>query len=161
MFAIGSNAVHGLRRTNADKRKAIEMLLADEEWAKKSDRWLADIACVSNKTVSTLRQQVCNLHTSKSGPTKKTGKDGKSYPSQKSASSEKCCTPADENRAADQSRNIAPNNATTEPNSPPSVIGAIKSRLENFVGELVDGQPPHVCMAVADFLETIADDLRK
>lgn len=32
LFIVGANASHGLRRTNADKRRTVERLLADEEW---------------------------------------------------------------------------------------------------------------------------------
>jgi len=32
LFAVGANHKHGLRRTNADKRKAVEIVLGDEEW---------------------------------------------------------------------------------------------------------------------------------
>jgi len=55
LFSVGANTQHGLRRTNADKRRAIETLLADEEWAKWSDRELARRAGVSNDFVSRLR----------------------------------------------------------------------------------------------------------
>lgn len=33
LFAVGSNAAHGLRRSNGDKRNAVETLLKDPEWA--------------------------------------------------------------------------------------------------------------------------------
>jgi len=32
LYAVGSNATHGLRRSNADKRRAAQMLLEDPEW---------------------------------------------------------------------------------------------------------------------------------
>lgn len=32
LWSVSANAQHGLRRTNADKRKAVETLLADDEW---------------------------------------------------------------------------------------------------------------------------------
>lgn len=38
--SIGSNDKHGLRRTNADRRRAVEMLLRDPEWAQRSDNWI-------------------------------------------------------------------------------------------------------------------------
>lgn len=38
LFAVGSNSAHGIPRTNADKRRAVEILLNDEEWGKWSDR---------------------------------------------------------------------------------------------------------------------------
>lgn len=55
LFACGANPHHGLRRSNADKRRAIEVLLRDEEWGKRSDRWIADQAKVDHKTVSGIR----------------------------------------------------------------------------------------------------------
>lgn len=55
LYAAGANTDHGLRRTNADKRRAIEMLLADEEWRTWSDRAIADHAGVSDKTVAAVR----------------------------------------------------------------------------------------------------------
>ena len=41
LCGIGSNATHGLRRTQADKRRAVENLLTDPEWARWSDRKIA------------------------------------------------------------------------------------------------------------------------
>src|SRR4051794_18625155 len=32
--AVGANAAHGLRRTNDDKRRAVETLLRDPEWSR-------------------------------------------------------------------------------------------------------------------------------
>lgn len=52
LHAIGANATHGLQRTAADKRRAVEMLLDDEEWSSKSDRQIAEKA-----KVSTVRQE--------------------------------------------------------------------------------------------------------
>jgi len=58
LFGVGSNAKHGLRRTQADKRKAVETLLADEEWSKWSDRKLAKSAGCDHKTVGKIRQEL-------------------------------------------------------------------------------------------------------
>lgn len=33
LYSVGANAAHGLRRSNAGKRRAVETLLADAEWA--------------------------------------------------------------------------------------------------------------------------------
>src|SRR5690348_3428017 len=41
LYSVGANATHGLRRTNADKRRAVETLLRDAEWSKWSDREIA------------------------------------------------------------------------------------------------------------------------
>lgn len=37
LFAAGTNATHGLRRTNSDKRRAVTTLLGDPEWSQWSD----------------------------------------------------------------------------------------------------------------------------
>ena len=41
LHAVGANATHGLRRTNADKRRAVSVLLEDEEWGSWSNREIA------------------------------------------------------------------------------------------------------------------------
>lgn len=72
LHAVGSNATHGKRRTNEDKRRAVELLLADPEWAKKSDRWIAERCAVSNHFVATIRRwSTGNI------PSSREGKDGK------------------------------------------------------------------------------------
>jgi DNA modification methylase len=52
LFAVGANAAHGKRRTNEDKRRAVLLLLADEEWGKWSDREIARRCAVDNSLVS-------------------------------------------------------------------------------------------------------------
>jgi hypothetical protein len=51
-----SNAEHGRPRTNADKRKAVRLLLADAEWGQWSDREIARHCQVSQWFVSRLRK---------------------------------------------------------------------------------------------------------
>ena len=58
LYRIGSNASHGLRRTQADKRHAVERLLTDPEWARWSDRKVAEIAKVDHKTVGKIRREL-------------------------------------------------------------------------------------------------------
>ncbi len=58
LHGVGSNASHGLRRTQADKRRAIERLLRDEEWSKWSNRKIAKAAKVDHKTVATVRREL-------------------------------------------------------------------------------------------------------
>ncbi|MFX4086140.1 hypothetical protein ACKU27_13665 [Sphingobium yanoikuyae] len=53
--AVGANAAHGFRRTNADKRQAVLVLLDDAEWSAKSDREIARIAHVDPGMVGCLR----------------------------------------------------------------------------------------------------------
>lgn len=58
LFACGANSTHGLRRSNEDKRRAVECLLKDEEWSQWSDRRIAEVAGVSHTTVATLRNSI-------------------------------------------------------------------------------------------------------
>lgn len=56
LFSVGVNATHGLRRTNADKRKAVQTLIDDDEWSKWSDREISRKCAVSNNFVSEIRK---------------------------------------------------------------------------------------------------------
>jgi hypothetical protein len=72
LFSVGANKDHGLRRTNADKRRAVEMLLRDDEWAEWSDIIVANKCCVSRSYVQQLRgEQPATMAGSR------TGQDGK------------------------------------------------------------------------------------
>ncbi len=57
LFSVGANAAHGLRRTNADKRRAVQRLLTDEEWTKWSDREIARRCSVHHEMVGKLRKE--------------------------------------------------------------------------------------------------------
>ncbi len=58
LWAAGANATHGLRRTNADKRRAVALLLEDEEWSRWSDREVARRCGVSPTFVGALRAEL-------------------------------------------------------------------------------------------------------
>lgn len=58
LFSVGANAAHGLPRTREDKRKAVQTLLNDEEWAGWSDREIAKRAGVHHQMVATLRSSL-------------------------------------------------------------------------------------------------------
>ena len=74
--ALASNKSHGLRRSNADKRRAVESLLKMRPaW---SNRRSADFVGVSDEFVRSVRdEQVPTVGTCE--PQKREGKDGKSY----------------------------------------------------------------------------------
>jgi hypothetical protein len=57
LWSVGSNSRHGRPRTSADRKKAIETLLHDSEWSKKSDRWIADVCDVSPAYVGRIRNR--------------------------------------------------------------------------------------------------------
>ena len=56
LFAVGANGAHGLRRTNEDKRRAVQMVLDEPAWKEWSDRKVADACGVSAPFVSALRR---------------------------------------------------------------------------------------------------------
>ncbi len=55
LYSVGANARHGLRRTNADKRRAVETLLSDSEWTAWSDRAIARQCGVHHQMVGIVR----------------------------------------------------------------------------------------------------------
>ena len=69
-IAIGANTDHGLRRTNKDKRRAVEVAL--KEFPKTSDGWIADACHVDCSFVCKMRP-TCDNH--KSG--EREGRDGR------------------------------------------------------------------------------------
>lgn len=77
LIAIGANASHGLRRSAEDKRRALDTLLADSEWARWSDRRIADLVGISPTTVGTRRAQLSKLDSSIAQPEHRIGADGR------------------------------------------------------------------------------------
>ena len=58
LYSFGANADHGLRRTPADKRKAVIAMLSDIEWQDWSDREIARQCCVSHPFVAAIRKEL-------------------------------------------------------------------------------------------------------
>lgn len=58
LMSTGVNADHGLRRTNADKRRAVETLLRDPEWKQWADREIARRTGTSNRFVGNVRSEL-------------------------------------------------------------------------------------------------------
>lgn len=55
LHAFGANETHGLRRTNEDKRRAVDAMLKDDEWKTWSNRRIADACAVSLDLVNRVR----------------------------------------------------------------------------------------------------------
>ena len=73
LYAVGDNATHGVRRTAEDKRRAVGILLARPEWAKWSDREIAERCRVSHKLVAKVRRILTGAGTSEGeGPGERT-----------------------------------------------------------------------------------------
>jgi hypothetical protein len=58
LHAVGVNANHGLRRTGADRRRAILTMLRDPDWTKWSDREIGKRCAADGKTVAKLRAEL-------------------------------------------------------------------------------------------------------
>ena len=83
LYSSGANATHGLPRSNADKRRAVERLLRDEEWRSKSDRWIAEKCAVSDKTVAAVRAELRISAVDREGKDGKTRKRAERKPREK------------------------------------------------------------------------------
>lgn len=58
LYALGANDDHGLRRTKADKRKAVVIMIDDVEWGEWSDREIAKQCKVSHPFVAKIRKEM-------------------------------------------------------------------------------------------------------
>jgi hypothetical protein len=58
LYAVSANTTHGLRRTNADKRRAVETLLKDDEWKQWPDREIARRVGVGHDLVAAVRAEL-------------------------------------------------------------------------------------------------------
>ena len=80
LFAVGANAQHGQRRTGADKRKAVQILLADKTWWLWSDNEIARRCCVSRDLVKDTRAEMKpHLAESQDSATTTAMRNGKAY----------------------------------------------------------------------------------
>lgn len=58
LYAMKANAAHGVRRSNADKQRAVEACLHDREWVKWTDTEISRRCCVSPALVARLREHM-------------------------------------------------------------------------------------------------------
>lgn len=77
-YALSANAVHGRRRTNADKRCAVAIAL--REFGKMSDRAIAEMCAVNHEMVGALRRVLDPGGGNRHVTATRTGRDGKEYP---------------------------------------------------------------------------------
>ena len=101
--ALGANALHGHRRSNADKRRCVELAL--KEFGKLSSRAIADMCGVGDTMVESIRPQV-----QEKGTSTRTGKDGKTYPARQK--------PASDNEPTDQGGEQEPKRKASKPGPP-------------------------------------------
>lgn len=106
LHAVGANAQHGLRRTNEDKRRAVDALLNDDEFSRWSDRKIADACRVSPELVHRVRRE--HLPTDGRCDTRKVERNGVVY----------------EQRTSRIGRGRAPRRAPVAPEATPPVQAA-------------------------------------
>ena len=58
LHSLGANASHGMRRSNEDKRRAVERMLTDRQWRKWSDQDIARQCAVSAQMVGVHRKRL-------------------------------------------------------------------------------------------------------
>lgn len=77
-FSLGANHTHGLKRTNADKRHAVELALNNAVLGKQSDNAIAQACAVSTSFVGDVRRSI--FSPTKDAPTQKVvTRNGKTY----------------------------------------------------------------------------------
>src|SRR5215831_3392079 len=81
LHALGANDTHGHRRTDADRRHAVELMLADPEWREWNNSAIARQCRVSEFLVRTVRQERAPTPETQEPPerTRKVTRGGKTY----------------------------------------------------------------------------------
>lgn len=129
LHSCSANATHGMRRTNADKRRAIESLLNDAEWATWSDREIARKCGVSHDFVSRTRTSLSSddsesrTYTDRYGNvrTMDTSNIGKAAPAPQARPAPMTWTPPT-SIPADYADDLFPDAEDYEPDSLPPVV---------------------------------------
>lgn len=129
LHAAGANADHGLRRTNADKRRSVETLLRDGEWGKMSDGEIAEKCKVDRKTVGNIRRELISTMEIPELTTR-VGADGKTRD------------------VSNIGRKVEPEQNDQEPQYAPyfQLLGAIRAWLTNL--KLFDHDNPMLALSI-------------
>jgi len=141
LYSVGANASHGLRRSNEDKRKAVETLLADPEWATWSNNAIAKACAVSDKTVAAYRaDHLRNSEDSQAAPVLRTVERGGVTYEQNTAK----IGPAPAASAAPLSISPTTSPAAAAPLAPASPVAALAlaETEPDDEGSVLDAEPP-------------------
>lgn len=77
LFSAGVNRAHGFRRSNADKRRQVVILLEDPEWRQWSDSEIGKRCGVSQPFVGKLRAELAATYNDYKSPEVRQGADGR------------------------------------------------------------------------------------
>lgn len=158
LFSVGANGNHGLRRSNADKRKAVETLLKDADWAKWSDNAIAKACGVGYSLVSDVRKTIYPIRVD--APIARTvERAGKTY-EQKTANIGKKPTPAAPAPVPQASPAPAPAPAEQPPQ--PEDTGPDESELAaNRAAEQADREALEKLLEADDKLATAVAEVKR
>ena len=140
LYAAGANGAHGLRRTNDDKRRAVQMVLDDAQCAESwTDREIARHCAVSVSFVGAMRRPEVAKKQAEHRAAKKSKSDGGCSPTTPilTVGSFNGCTEAVDQaakQASDQTKNTPAPDAGTEPESPSdySELDAAKDQINEL-----------------------------
>jgi ParB-like chromosome segregation protein Spo0J len=79
LYAVGANGAHGLRRSNEDKRRAVQMVLDEPTWHSWSDRKIAEACGVDHKTVAACRAASGEIPQIAAAPVRTVERAGKTF----------------------------------------------------------------------------------
>ena len=129
LYSLKANAAHGLKRTNADKRKAVETLLKDAEWSKWSNREMARAADVSESLVRHLRENA-------DAPVARTvERNGKTYTQNTANIGKKQTVESDSTPAASMPK-AAEHTPKAAPEAPPAPVNHELEEAVSTINEL-------------------------
>lgn len=94
LFSFSANAAHGLRRTNSDKRRAVEAMLNDNEWSQWSNAEIARRCNVSHTMVNNIRSELETVSSSDRTYTQQRGDKSYTFTMQTSNIGSKPALPA-------------------------------------------------------------------
>jgi hypothetical protein len=102
LHSAGANSTNGVHRSADDKRRAVNMILSNPEWAKKSARMIAQIAKVSHELVNRIIEE-----NNPSGRASAVGKDGKTRKAKTKTKQAKSSKPVEKEAPAEPVRESA------------------------------------------------------
>lgn len=134
LYSLKANATHGLKRTNADKRKAVETLLKDAEWAAWSDRKIAEVCGVGYSLVSDVRKAICPIRAD--APVARTvERNGKTYTQNTANIGKKLTVESDSTQATPAPPTVAPA-PKAAPEAPPAPTNHELEEAVSTINEL-------------------------
>lgn len=171
LYSVGTNATHGLQRTNYDKHRAVETLTEDPEWSQWSNREIARRCAVSHTFVQNFKNTLATLASERSereaASVKYTDRWGNestmstenigrsSRPSDPAEVRVELAYPPKINELARIGKAVQPKTATRVQQSQPITIDPGPDIDDGETWETLPPATPAKCQAVASALESL------